>query len=113
MTNPAYTIMLGTIGAMGTTHTLTAANNVIFYDEPWTPSDKEQAADRTHRISQVHDSVNVYTIISRDTVDDRVHSILYQKEGVSGYIVDDRLDLQKHPELFHYLLQGKLPQANQ
>lgn len=111
MENPKYMVMMGTIGAMGTTHTLTAANNVIFYDEPWTPSDKEQAADRTHRIGQLRESINVYTILSRDTVDDRVHSIIYQKEGVSGYIIDDRLDLQKHPELFHYLLQGKLPES--
>lgn len=45
-TNPEYTVMIGTIGAMGTTHTLTAATNVIFYDSPWNPSDKEQAEDR-------------------------------------------------------------------
>lgn len=46
MTNPNYTVMIGTFGALGTTHTLTAARNVIMYDEPWNPSDKAQAEDR-------------------------------------------------------------------
>lgn len=105
MTNPNYTVMLGTIAAMGTTHTFTAANNVIFYDEPWTYSDKMQAEDRTHRIGQDKSSVNIYTLLTRDTVDDRVHDIVYAKQGTSDYIVDDRLDLHKHPELFQYLLQ--------
>lgn len=44
--NPEYTVLLGTIGAAGTSHTFTVARNVIFYDDPWNPSDKEQAEDR-------------------------------------------------------------------
>lgn len=46
LTNPNYTVMVGTFGALGTTHTLTVARNVIMYDEPWNPSDKVQAEDR-------------------------------------------------------------------
>lgn len=90
--NPEYKVLLGTIGAAGTTHTFTAASTVIFYDEPWTPSDKEQAEDRTYRIGTTK-SVKVYTIITKDTVDDAVHSLLYKKHGVSTYIVDNKLDL--------------------
>lgn len=106
MTNPNYTVMLGTIGAMGTTHTLTAANNVIFYDEPWNPTDKSQAADRVYRIGQTK-LVNVYTILTRDTVDERVHNVLYTKEGISNYLVDNKLDFRNHPELYSYLLSGE------
>ena len=61
MTDPSYTVMIGTVGAMGTTHTLTAANNVIFLDEPWTPTDKVQAEDRAHRIGSSK-PVNIYTV---------------------------------------------------
>lgn len=103
MTNPAYTVMIGTIGAMGVSHTLTAANNVIFYDEPWTPADRDQAIDRTHRPGAVN-TINIYTLLSHDTVDDRVHSILYNKEQVSKYIVDNGIDLYKNPDLFDILL---------
>lgn len=100
------TVMIGTVGALGTAQTLTVAKNVIFYDEPWTPSDKEQAEDRCHRIG-TKDSVNIYTIITTDTVDERVNNILYSKRSVSKYIVDNnKLDLMKNPELFDYLIGG-------
>jgi len=97
-TNPDYKVLLGTIGAAGTTHTFTAASTVIFYDEPWTPSDKEQAEDRTYRIGTTK-SVKVHTIITQDTVDDAVHSLLYKKHGVSTYIVDNKLDLNNETVL--------------
>lgn len=103
MTNPEYTVMMGTIAAMGTTHTLTAATNVIFYDEPWTPSDKVQAEDRAHRIGTDAPSVNIYTLISKGTVDEKVHNILYTKQGISNFIIDN-LDIRKDPELFDLLL---------
>ena len=101
--NPEYTVMVGTIGAMGTSQTLTVARNVIFYDEPWTPSDKEQAEDRAYRIG-TKDSVNIFTLMSKDTVDDRVHDILYTKEGISKFIVDGKIDIRNNPRLFDLLL---------
>lgn len=95
--------MVGTIGAMGTSHTLTAANNVIFFDEPWTATDKAQAEDRAHRAG-TSKSVNIITILSKDTIDDRVHDIVYGKDCVAGYIVDGKLDIHNNPELFDKLL---------
>ena len=101
--NPEYKIMIGTIGALGTTHTLTAANNIIFYDEPWTSADRQQAIDRIHRIG-TSKSCNIYTLLSKDTIDERVHKILYTKEVVSNFIVDNKLDVYNNPELFDFLL---------
>ena len=101
--NPKYTVILGTIGALGTTHTLTAARNVIFYDSPWNPSDKEQAEDRAYRIG-TKNSVNIYTLVSKNTIDERVENILYRKDSISKYIVDNKLDIRNNPELFDILL---------
>ena len=106
MKNPKYTIMLGTIGALGTMHTLTAANNVIFYGEPWTAADKEQAEDRCHRISTTK-NVNIYTLLAKGTVEERVHNIVYRKEGISNYIVDN-IDIHSNPELFDLLLSDTI-----
>ena len=103
MTDPNCKILLGTIGAAGTTHTFTAANNVIFLDEPWTATDKLQAIDRVHRIGATK-TINIYTLITRDTIDEIVHNILYTKEGVANYIVDNKLDVKAHPELVDILL---------
>lgn len=97
------TVMLGTVGALGTNHTLTVATNVIFYNEPWNPSDKVQCEDRLHRAG-TKQPVNVFTLITKGTVDERVHSILYRKEGISNFIVDN-LDIRNNPDLFDLLLR--------
>lgn len=104
--NPSYSVMLGTVGALGVSHTLTVARNIIFYDEPWNPSDIEQCEDRCHRPGTTQ-SVNIYTIITRDTVDERVHDIISRKEGIANYIVDGKLDLISNPGLFDMLLGNK------
>lgn len=107
--NPKYTIMLGTIGAMGTVHTFTCANNVIFYDSPWNMVDYDQASDRCHRIGTTK-TVNVYKLISRNTVDERVDNILFRKGGISNFIVDN-IDIHSNPELFDLLLGYDKPQC--
>ena len=100
--DPNTKIILGTIGALGTSHTLTVAKNIIFLDEPWTAADKHQAEDRIYRIG-TSDSVRIYTIITKDTVDERVHNILYTKQGISEFITDN-IDIHNNPELFDLLL---------
>lgn len=101
--NPDYPIMIGTFGALGTSHTLTVASNIIFLDECWNPSDQTQAEDRLVRPGQDH-AVNIYSIITKDTVDDVVHNILSKKDSVAKFIVDDELDLQRNPDLFDMLV---------
>lgn len=95
--------MLGTIGALGVNHTLTVANNIIFYDEPWNSADKKQAEDRCHRIS-MEKPLNIYTLLSKDTVDETVHKILFTKQGMSDFMVDNKLDFKNNPELYDLLL---------
>ena len=108
-TNNDYKVLLGTIGAAGTSNTFTAASTVIFYDEPWTPADKVQAEDRVHRIGTTK-STTIITLISKDTVDERVHDILYKKEGISNFIVDNKLDFNKDVNLLYDLL-GITPES--
>ena len=103
--NPERRVMIGTIGALGTSHTLTVARNVIFYDSPWNPADIEQAEDRCHRPG-TKDSVFIYTLVTQGTVDEKVHEILSKKEGTANYIVDNELDLRSHPEIFDLLLKN-------
>jgi SNF2 family DNA or RNA helicase len=104
--NPDYPVMMGTIGAMGVSITLTVATNVIFYDDCWTPSDKEQAEDRAYRIGTTK-SINVYTLVAKGTIDEYVYKILENKRAIAKYIVDGQLDLKKNPELFEFLLGKK------
>lgn len=102
MNDPSYPVMIGTVGALGVSHTLTVANNVIFYDLPWNPATMEQAEDRCHRTGTVS-TVNVYSIITKDTVDEKVYKLIQDKDGISKFIVDNQLSFKQHPELFDIL----------
>lgn len=97
-------VIFGTIGAMGTGLTLTAAKNVIFLSEPWTFANKVQAEDRCYRIGTTS-SVNIITLITNDTIDEGVHETVMLKKDLSDAMVDQKytgIDLKK---LFRNLLK--------
>lgn len=82
-------VILGTTLALGTGYTLTAANTVIFIDEPWSKAIKDQAEDRCHRIG-TKGTVNIITLICKDTIDERIHQIIKDKGELSDRIVDGK-----------------------
>lgn len=91
--DPEVKVILGTIGALGTGLTLTAATEVCFLDEPWTNATKEQACDRAHRIG-TKSAVTIHTIMSYGTYDEDVHGIVEGKKVLSQEIVEKK-DLAK------------------
>ena len=82
-------VILGTTPALGTGYTLTEANTVIFIDEPWSKAIKDQAEDRCHRIG-TKGTVNIITLICKDTIDERIHQIIKDKGELSDRIVDGK-----------------------
>lgn len=84
-------IVVGTIGALGTGFTLTAANYEIFVDEPWNKKEKEQAEDRTHRIG-TKSTVFIDTILTKDTIDERINQMVIRKGAMSDAIVDGEVN---------------------
>ena len=94
--------ILGTIGAMGTGLTLTAGTVVIFLDEPWTMANKQQAIDRCHRIG-TKSNITIYTIMCKNTIDERIHEIVEKKGVMSDALVDGKIVGNKM-ELLNYLL---------
>lgn len=85
--NPDCKVILGTIGAMGTGLTLTAGTNVIFLDEPWNRALKDQSVNRCHRIG-TKSTVNVYTLMCRNTIDETVHNTVISKGLIADEVVD-------------------------
>lgn len=94
--------ILGTIGAMGTGLTLTAATTVIFLDEPWNKALFDQAVDRAHRIG-TKSNVTIYSIMCKDTIDMRIHDLIYKKGALSDAIIDGEITNNK-TEIINYLL---------
>ena len=102
MTDPRCKAIVGTIGAMGTGLTLTAASTVIFLDSPWNRANKEQAEDRAHRIGTTS-NVNIITIVCKDTIDERIEELINKKGAMADALVDGKVDLNKS-EVIDYLL---------
>ena len=95
-------IMVGTVGAMGTGITLTAATVEIFMDEPWNKANKSQAEDRAYRIGQKN-NLTIYTIMCKNTIDERIHELVYKKGLMADAIVDGHSTMSKQ-ELLQNLL---------
>jgi SNF2 family DNA or RNA helicase len=102
-TNKNCLCLCGTIDAMGTGLTLTEATTVIFLDEPWTKANKSQAEDRAYRIG-TKTSVNIITIIAKDTIDERIHNMVHKKGKMSDIIVDKEVDATANAKMVNYLL---------
>ena len=87
-------VIIGTAGAMGTGLTLTAGTVEIFMDEPWNMALKEQCVDRCHRIGQ-KDNLTIYTLMCKDTIDERIHEIVEKKGAMANAIVDGNVVADK------------------
>ena len=85
-TDIKHPVIIGTIKAMGTGMNLQTASNVIFFDEPWTSVDRDQAVDRCHRVGTKR-TVNVYTLMMKDTVDEGVHDVVTGKKTMADFLL--------------------------
>lgn len=102
MNDDSCKCIIGTIGAMGTGLTLTAATTVIFLDSPWNRANKEQAEDRAHRIG-TKSNVNIITIVCKDTIDERIEELVHQKGAMADMLVDGKMDTSKS-QIIDFLL---------
>lgn len=84
-------IALLSIMAAGTGLTLTKASTVVFGELYWVPGIMVQAEDRVHRISQTQ-PVDIYHLLGKNTLDDRIYNNLIEKLKTLDALVDNRND---------------------
>ncbi|OEL22849.1 DNA annealing helicase and endonuclease ZRANB3 [Dichanthelium oligosanthes] len=77
--------------------TLTAASTVIFAELSWTPGDIIQAEDRAHRIGQVS-SVNIYYLLSNETIDDLMWDVVQGKLENLGQVLSLNTNIKSFVE---------------
>lgn len=82
-------VLVMTTQAGGMSITLDRADTCIFMDEMWSPSDMEQAEDRLHRVSRIH-NVTCYYIRTNGTIDQKIMELVKDKANVTREILDDR-----------------------
>lgn len=85
--DPTVKVFVGSIGAAGVGHTLTAAATVIFAELDWVPANVSQAEDRCHRIGQ-HDQVLVQHLVLNGSLDARMATILVEKQEIADKALD-------------------------
>jgi SNF2 family DNA or RNA helicase len=80
-------VLVLSLKAGGTGLNLTTASNVFHFDRWWNPAVEAQAEDRVHRIGQDR-SVYVQAYVMADTVEERIHEILNEKQVLFTDVVD-------------------------
>ncbi len=79
-------IFLISLKAGGTGLNLTSAEVVIHYDPWWNISAQNQATDRAYRIGQ-HNNVQVFKLIAKDTIEERIMCLQDQKKDLGDSII--------------------------
>lgn len=80
-------VMVLSIQAAKTGHTLTAAEECLFVELPWTPADVDQTYSRLHRIGQKGSVTSTYMLTS-GTIDEEIYDLIANKRSVVDAAVD-------------------------
>lgn len=77
--------------------TLTAASDVLFLEQGWTPATHNQAEDRTHRIGQ-ENHVTAHYHLALGTIDERIYRLVDAKRRLNAAIEDGRIPDDYDPD---------------
>jgi SNF2 family DNA or RNA helicase len=86
-----YRVFLAKPSVAGRGITLTAATDVIYYNNSFSLEDRRQSEDRAHRIGLKH-SVRYIDIIARGTVDEHILNVLRGKRDTAAVVTGDTLN---------------------
>jgi superfamily II DNA or RNA helicase len=102
-------LFLISLKAGGTGLNLTAANYVVHLDPWWNPATEDQASDRAHRIGQTQ-SVTVYRLISKDTIEEKILALHNEKRELVDTLLagTDRAGKLSSDELLALLRESVL-----
>jgi surface protein len=80
-------VIVLSIQAAKTGHTLTASQDVVFVELPWTPADLDQTYSRCHRLGQ-KGSVTVTYLLCEGTIDEHMYALIEKKRSVVELATD-------------------------
>lgn len=85
--DPTIDVLLLTTAVGGVGLNLTSADTVVFLEHDWNPMADLQAMDRAHRLGQKR-TVNVYRILTRGTLEERIMSLQAFKQDVAAAVIN-------------------------
>jgi SWI/SNF-related matrix-associated actin-dependent regulator 1 of chromatin subfamily A len=75
------------IQAGGVGLTLTAASDVCFVEQGWTPGEHDQCEDRAHRIGQKN-NVQAWYLLGANTIDEDIYDLIDAKRLVVDAVTE-------------------------
>jgi SNF2 family DNA or RNA helicase len=97
-------VIVLSIQAAKTGHTLTAAQNVLFVELPWTPADVDQTYSRCHRIGQKGSVTSTYMLTS-GTIDEEIYALVEKKRSVVGKATDGGVVFDENDSVANLVLK--------
>jgi superfamily II DNA or RNA helicase len=86
--DPSCVVFAASLKAAGLGIDLTPASVVIHYDRWWNKAREDQATDRVHRIGQKR-GVQVITLVTRGTVEERIDRLIAAKARLADDVVPE------------------------
>jgi SNF2 family DNA or RNA helicase len=80
-------VIVLSIQAAKTGHTLTAAQDILFVELPYTPADLDQTYSRLHRIGQTGSVTTTYMLVN-GTIDEEIYALIEKKRKVVNAAVE-------------------------
>lgn len=106
--DPNIKIFFGGTLSSGTGITLTAASNIIVMDYPWRPADIEQLINRAHRPGAIYECLNIYQIISKNSIDDFMQKLLKKKQEIIDQLIGGEIIHNTENMIDDYIEELKL-----
>ena len=103
--DPNVKIFLGGIKSAGTGITLTAASNIINLDFSWTPADMDQSENRAHRPGAVYESLNIYQITGKGTIDEFMKKLLLDKQEIFDKLFEGKKEEEKQKSMLEEMVE--------
>jgi len=85
-------VLMGTT-AIEKSLNLQCANIQVNMDMLYNPSRHQQLAGRVHRVGSIHDEAWVFSLLTKDTVEEGVMKMLQQKQAISDHVFDDNSEI--------------------
>jgi len=89
--DPNARVIVLNMKAGGVGLTLTAASDVLFIEQGWTPAEHDQAEDRCHRIGQ-DNNVSAWYLLAEGTIDDDIYQLIEDKRVIVDAVTDGETD---------------------
>jgi SNF2 family DNA or RNA helicase len=80
-------VIVLSIQAAKTGHTLTASQDILFVELPYTPADLDQTYSRLHRIGQTGSVTTTYMLVD-GTIDEEIYALIEKKRKVVNASVE-------------------------